>query len=326
MPDRIDSQLHSKTVSFDEIPVVDIGPLIDGTDPDGVAREIGYICENVGFLYVRNHGVAADLVGAAYKMAKEFFDLPFESKDRLNVKYSGEALRGYIPLYGENVDPENTRDFKECFDMAEDRGKVSPFFGPNQMPDDLPGFAGVMERYHAAMLDLGRKLVSAIALSLDLPADYFESRQRDPITIQRLLHYPPQSGEISTGEIGIGAHTDYGFLTILSQDSQGGLQVQNRQGDWISAPPIEGTFIVNIGDLVQTFTNDRYISTMHRVVNAGGKDRYSLPFFMDMDFDAMVEVLPNCSSSDNPPRYQPYTCGEHKYRRFRDSYAHLKAA
>ena len=182
------------------------------------------------------------------------------------------------------------------------------------------------EAYHGAMMTLARKLISALSLSLGLPATYFDALQRNPITIQRLLHYPPQQGDVAQEEIGIGAHTDYGFLTILSQDSVGGLQVRNRAGEWVSAPPVEDTFIINIGDLVQTLTNDRYTSTMHRVVNTTGRERYSIPFFIDLDFDAVVEPLPTCVSAENPARYSPYTCGEHKYARFVKSYAHLEEA
>lgn len=319
-----DPSLSSRALSFDEIPVVDIAPLVDGSDPMKVAREIGHICEHVGFLYVRNHGVPRPLIDDAYSMARRFFARPFEEKNALNVVHSGPTLRGYIPTYGENVDPGKSRDFKECFDLAQHEEEVSPFFGPNPMPDEPPGFKQVFEAYHAEMLALSRKLVSAIALSLDLPADHFAKMQRHPITVQRLLHYPPQEGEVRESEIGIGAHTDYGFLTILSQDRNGGLQVRNREGQWISAPPIEDTFVVNIGDLVQTLTNDRYVSTLHRVVNTTGADRYSLPFFIDLDYDAVVDVLPTCTSEDDPPRYSPYTCGEHKYRRYVDSYAHLQ--
>ncbi|WP_036230843.1 isopenicillin N synthase family dioxygenase [Marinobacterium jannaschii] len=320
----VDRSLQSKTTSFHEIPVVDIAALIDNSDPERVAREIGDICENIGFLYVRNHGVPAELIREVYDLTEAFFALPFEEKERLNIVRSGPTLRGYIPMYGENVDPENTRDFKECFDLGAHQEAISPFFGPNQMPAQPARFAEVMMQYHEAMMALGRKLVSAIALSLNLPADYFEKLQTRPITIQRLLHYPPQSGEITRKEFGIGAHTDYGFLTILNQDAVGGLQVQNRVGEWVSAPPVEGTFIVNIGDLVQTFTNGRYTSTMHRVINTSGRERYSLPFFMDLDFDAVVDVVPTCISEDTPLTTRPYTCGEHKYKRFVDSYAHLQ--
>ncbi|MEZ5537411.1 MAG: 2-oxoglutarate and iron-dependent oxygenase domain-containing protein [Thiolinea sp.] len=316
--------LNSHSLSFHEIPVVDIGPLMDGSNPLAVAREIGQVCENIGFLYIKNHGVSEQLMAEAYQQAAAFFALPQEEKEQLNIVHSGPTLRGYIPIYGENVDPEYSRDFKECLDFGQHDDVVSPFFGPNPMPQQLAGFTATFEAYHQAMLQLATKLASAIALSLDLPADYFAGRQQKPITIQRLLHYPPQQGEVSLAEIGIGAHTDYGFLTILAQDNNGGLQVQNRDGDWVNAPPIPGTFVVNIGDLVQTLTNDRYISTMHRVINTSGNERYSLPFFLDMDFDALVEPVPTCVSPENPARYAAYTCGEHKYRRFVDSYVHLQ--
>lgn len=324
MVQMIESCLISKSTSFNEIPIVDIGPLLDGSDANSVARQIGHICENIGFLYIKNHGVPTSLVQDVYRLAQDFFAQPFEVKNRLNIVNSGQTLRGYIPMYGENVDPTNTKDFKECFDFGRPEETVSPFFGPNLMPEAHQEFKRVMETYHATMLKLARKLISAIALSLDLPADYFEKLQKKPITIQRLLHYPPQFGDITLKEIGIGAHTDYGFLTILSQDANGGLQVQNRNGEWVSAPPVADTFIVNIGDLVQTFTNDRYISTMHRVINTSGVDRYSVPFFIDLDFDAVVDVVPTCSSAENPSKYPPYTSGQHKYKRFVDSYAHLQ--
>jgi isopenicillin N synthase-like dioxygenase len=229
-------------------------------------------------------------------------------------------------MYAENVDADHTKDFKECFDFGQHDDSVSPFFGPNPMPEKPVRFKKIFEDYHQAMLNLARKLIGATALSLNLPFDYFDQLLRKPITIQRLLHYPPQSGEITNKEIGIGAHTDYGFLTILSQDKNGGLQVQNRKGHWVSAPPLSDTFIINIGDLVQTFTNDFYISTLHRVINTSGKERYSLPFFIDLDYDALVSVVPTCINRYNPAKYQTYTCGQYKYKRFLESYTHLQAA
>lgn len=321
-----DYRLDSKATSFQDIPIVDIGPLIDGSGSQQVAQEIGHICEHVGFLYIKNHGVSEDLIKQLYDLTEAFFALPEQDKMQLHIAQSGQALRGYIPMYAENVDPKVTRDFKECFDFGLHQDNTTPFFGPNQTPNQLPLFATVLEQYHQAMMALGRKLVSAIAISLDLPADYFAQLQKKPITIQRLLHYPPQTGAVSLEEIGIGAHTDYGFLTILSQDSNGGLQVKNRAGEWVDAPPVEGTFIVNIGDLVQTLTNDRYRSTFHRVVNRSGRERYSIPFFMDLDFDAEVKVVPGCATAENPSNYLPYTCGQHKFQRFVDSFEHLQTA
>lgn len=318
--------LESKTTSFHEIPIVDLTPLLDGSDPQKVAKEMGYICENIGFLYIKNHGVPKSLIQEAYKLAAAFFDLPYDEKDKLNIVHSGETLRGYVPMYTENADPKYTKDFKECFDFGKHYDEVSPFFGPNPIPERVERFREVFEQYHAEMMRLSRQLISAIALSLDLPADYFEKLQRKPITIQRLSYYPPQTGKITVGEIGTGAHTDYGFLTILSQDNNGGLQVQNRDGEWVSAPPVEDTFIVNIGDLVQTFTNDRYIATTHRVINTSGNARYSMPFFIDLDYDGLVEVVPTCVTPNTPAKYKPYTCGKYKYQRFLDTYTHLQNA
>lgn len=324
MSSMTDQRLACKQMAFDEVPIIDVGPLLDGSDPQAVAEEIGHACEEVGFFYVKNHGVPASLVERMYRATEQFFALPFEEKQRLDVANSGPTLRGYTPTFGENVDPENTRDYKECFDFGAHDDEVSPFFGPNQMPADFPEFERVCEEYHEAMMMLARQLVGALSMSLDLPEDYLAKKQRKPITVQRLLHYPSQDENVAQEEIGIGAHTDYGFLTILSQDSVGGLQVRNKEGDWISAPPVEDTFIINIGDLAQTLTNDRYSSTFHRVVNTSGKERYSIPFFMDLDFDAVVQPLETCVSAENPAKYSAYTCGEHKYGRYVDSYAHLK--
>ncbi|WP_077487806.1 isopenicillin N synthase family dioxygenase [Sinomonas mesophila] len=326
MTNASDNRFASRQTAFSEIPIIDIAALVDGSDPQGVAEKIGKSCEEVGFFYVKNHGVPADLVQRMYAATKEFFELPLEVKERLHVAKSGPTLRGYIPPYGENADPKNTRDLKEVFDYGVHTDEVSPFFGPNPMPEGLPSFKEACEEYHDAMMGLARKLVSAFALSLGLPADYFEKKQQHPITIQRLLHYPSQDVSASKDEIGIGAHTDYGFLTILSQDSVGGLQVQNKDGEWVSAPPVEGTFIINIGDLVQAMTNGRYSSTVHRVVNTSGVARYSIPFFIDLDFDAIVEPVATCIDAENPVDFKPFTCGEYKYSRFVDVYPHLQEA
>src|SRR5262249_49882999 len=161
----------------------------------------------------------------------------------------------------------------ECFDIGPERPSIEgPFFGPNLWPAQLPGFRELVYAYHEVMVDLSRTLLRGIALSLELPEDYFAKLMLNPISIQRLLHYPPQHGHITEDIIGVGAHTDYGNLTILAQDNVGGLQVMNRDGDWVEATPIEGTFVLNIGDLVQRLTNDVYLANMHRVVNTSGRD------------------------------------------------------
>lgn len=190
--------LESHQTSFKEIPVIDVASLVDDSNPESVARIIGETCEQVRFLYIKKHGISQYFIDEAYKQSAAFFDLPTEKKEQLHIRNSGETLRGYIPIYGENVDPGYTRDFKECFDLGVGENFVSPFFGPILMPTIHPDFQSTLENYHQAMLDLGRKQVRAISISLNLPANNFESRQRHPITIQRLLHHPPQSSEINS--------------------------------------------------------------------------------------------------------------------------------
>ncbi|NEY92199.1 isopenicillin N synthase family dioxygenase [Tabrizicola oligotrophica] len=322
---RLDDRLRARRESFDRIPVVDVAPLLDGSDKLGVARQIRWALSNTGFMYVKNHGIEQDFVDSVFDVTRRFFDLPMEEKMALHVSKSGVALRGYIEPFGENVDPTKTKDLKEIIDLGPERAMVEgPFFGPNPWPASLPEFRELAYGYHTRMVDLSKKLLKGIALSLDLPETFFEALMKNPISIQRMLHYPSQSGHVGEDIIGIGAHTDYGNLTILAQDDVGGLQVMNRDGDWIEGTPIRGAFVINIGDLIQKLTNDVYLANMHRVINTSGRERYSIPFFIDADFDAVIAPLPSCVSESNPQKYQPVTCGAHKFGRFKASYAHLK--
>lgn len=324
---QLDDKLRARRESFDRIPVIDIAPLLDGSDKQKVAREIRWALSNAGFMYVRNHGIAQDYVDQVFDVTRRFFDLPMAEKMKLHVSHSDVALRGYIEPFGENTDPGKTRDLKECFDIGPERNALEgPFFGPNQWPAALPEFQELVYGYHQKMVTLSKHLLRGIAISLDLPETYFEPSMQNPISIQRLLHYPPQNGRIDEKIIGIGAHTDYGNLTILAQDDVGGLQVMNREGVWIEGAPIKGTFVINIGDLIQRLTNDVYLANLHRVINTSGRERYSIPFFIDADYAAEFAPLASCVHADNPQRYQPVTCGAHKFGRFSASYAHLKKA
>ncbi|MEM6460651.1 MAG: 2-oxoglutarate and iron-dependent oxygenase domain-containing protein [Pseudomonadota bacterium] len=322
----LDDALHATRQSFDKIPVVDLAPLIDGSDPQTVAADIRWALANAGFMYVKNHGVAPSIVENAFEHTRRFFDLPEDEKMKLHVSHSGEALRGYIEPFGENTDPGKTKDLKECFDLGPETPPRGPFFGPNLWPEEtlVPGFRDAVYGYHEEMKRLSRIILSGIARSLELAPDFFEDLLRNPISIQRLLHYPPQTGMVDESIIGIGAHTDYGNLTILAQDDVGGLQVMNRDGVWVEGTPIPETFVINIGDLVQRLTNDRYLANLHRVVNTSGRERYSIPFFIDADYDAVIAPLAGCVSDDNPARYEPVACGDHKFSRFVDSFPHLR--
>jgi len=164
----------------------------------------------------------------------------------------------------------------------------------------------------------------AIALALGIERDFFDARFAEPISVFRMIHYPPRHTARSADQPGAGAHTDYGCVTLLYQDDAGGLQVRNVHGEWIDAPPIPGSFVVNIGDMMARWSNDRYTSTPHRVISPLGVHRYSMPFFAEPHPDTEISCLPNCSSADNPPKYPPVTSAEYLLSRFADTYAYRR--
>jgi isopenicillin N synthase-like dioxygenase len=328
--DQLDDSLAAKRVAFDSIPVIDLAPLTNGTSGaalDQMAKDIHWALSNAGFMYVKNHGVDQDLIDRSFDEGAKFFDLPLDEKMSLHISQSGEALRGYTEAFGENTDPERTKDLKEIFDLGREAldGKTRPFFGPNNWPESLPSFGSTMTDYHNQVMGLARRLLGGIALSLDLDQDYFDPMMTEPVSIQRVLHYPPQNKIKDDSLIGIGAHSDYGCLTILAQDDVGGLQIMNRDGVWIEAPHIPGTFVINIGDMMQRLTNDVYLANLHRVINASGRERYSMPFFFDVDFDTVFKPLDKFVNSENPAKYEPIVCGDHKWNRYVDSFEHLTA-
>jgi isopenicillin N synthase-like dioxygenase len=316
---RAAAGIVGKLVPFSGVPVIDLGPL-RGTDAAarrGTAQAIGRACEDIGFLYIANHGVPQPLIDAAFAEARRYFALPLEAKMRCHIKRSAH-YRGYFPLKEEKTDVTALGDLKEGFDLMRELGPDDPdvragkpLHGPNQWPDGLPGFRDTVLTYYAAMEDLARTLLRGMALSLDLDEHWFADKTRKPLAYLRLLHYPPQGGQIDEREIGCGAHSDYGCLTILAQDAVGGLQLRNSAGEWIEAPPIPGTFVINLGDQMARWTNERFQATPHRVINRTGRERYSIPFFFDPDYDTVVECLPTCQEPGNPPKHKPITGGEH---------------
>ena len=163
-----------------------------------------------------------------------------------------------------------------------------------------------------------------MAMALDIEHDFFEARFHEPISVLRMIHYPPRHTATSAEQQGAGAHTDYGCITLLYQDDAGGLQVRARDGEWIDAPPITGSFVVNIGDMMARWSNNRYTSTPHRVISPLGVDRYSMPFFTEPHPDTLIDCLPNCSSADDPAKYTPVTSAEYLLSRFADTYAYRR--
>ena len=319
LKERAAAGIGAKRVAFGSVPVIDLGSLRgnDRAAKQRTAAAIGRACEDVGFIYIANHGVPDALVAHAFAEAKRFFALPLAEKMKIPLKASAN-YRGYFPLKEEKTDVTAMGDLKEGFDLMRELGPDDPdvragkpLHGPNQWPDALPGFRESILDYYAAMEGLAKTLLRGMALSLDLDENWFADKTRKPLAYLRLLHYPPQRGMIDEREIGCGAHSDYGCLTILAQDQVGGLQLRNSAGDWIEAPPIPGAFVINLGDQMARWTNERFQATPHRVINRSGRERYSIPFFFDPDFDAVIECLPSCQGPGNPPKHKPITGGEH---------------
>jgi isopenicillin N synthase-like dioxygenase len=309
-------------------------PLIDLTDAfspqaerrKAVAWRIHQAARETGFFYIENHGVPEALMRGQLDWARRYFDLPLERKMALDIADS-PIMRGYEPMASQTLDEGSPPDLKEGFMLARDLGEDhplvrsgAPFEGPNRWPAGLPGFREQIEAYQAAMMGLGRRLVSCLALSLDLDEDYFAEAMEEPSCTVRLLHYPPQPADARFNQIGSGAHTDWGLITILLQDEAGGLEVLNADGDWIRAEPIPGTFVVNLGDMVPRVTNGLYHSNMHRVLNnAGGRDRYSSPTFFNPNYFYSFDCAPTCRDlADVPPPRT--TFGEHVQEMFRKTY------
>jgi isopenicillin N synthase-like dioxygenase len=313
------------TLDVAQLPIIDIGRMDSGSAAErkAVGEAIRAACLDTGFFYAANHGVPQKLIDRTFAEAKRFFALPMDVKLAMD-RAKSRANRGYEPFAGQ-THTGGTPDRKEGvyfgIERPEPAGGVAKFSqGPNQWPPGIPGFREAMEEYFAAMMVAGRRLWRALALSVELPEDYFADGLDDPIALLRLLHYPPQPANPDPGEKGCGEHTDFGAFTMLMQDDNGGLQLYERQRGWVHARPIAGTYVVNLGDMIARWTNDRFKSTQHRVINVSGRDRYSIPFFFNVNADHVVECLPTCHDAADPPRYPPVVVSDYMTRRYRETY------
>jgi isopenicillin N synthase-like dioxygenase len=315
---------------FDAIPIIDVSALAGrGEGRRQCGKAIGAACREVGFFYVVNHGVEAGLVREVFSLAGEFFALPLEEKMAVAMKRS-PWFRGYLPIGGETTDPAVGADPKEGFDISLELPpsdlEAAPFAhlrGPNQWPARPPHLRPIFSAYYEALCDLGRRLSEAFALALDLPEDFFANRLDHPTAILRVLHYPPRAAlpdMAALPDVGCGAHSDYGYLTILAQDSAGGLQVQNRAGKWIDAVPTSGAFVCNVGEMMARWTNDLFLATQHRVVSRHAGSRYSVPFFFHPNPEVMIDCLPGCLEAGARQKYPAIQSGTHLESRLREGY------
>ena len=299
-----------------ELPIIDLSPFVNnGSDAEkrAVADQLREASINIGFFFLKNHGISQQEMDEALSWVAEIFDLPVAEKEKLHQKHSPHS-HGWFPSEHENLQGtvDSKPDLKEGFSIGRelepnDPMTDQPLMGPNPYPDDaLPGFGPFIKKYLADVGVVGGHLLRAFALSLGFEETRFDSDHTHHFGFARMNYYPPVTeADVAQQQWSCGAHTDYEEFTLLLQDDVGGLEVCNSAGDWISVPVKPGMFVVNIGDLMSIWTNDLYASTPHRVRNVSGKKRYSFPYFYGPGKDASIECLETCQSPDNPPKYAP---------------------
>lgn len=311
-----------------EVPIIDLD-----RDPGVVAGELDEVCREIGFFQITSHGVPEDIADDAWHAARAFFDLPSEQRMVSVMPEPGYPF-GYSPVSGETLSKSlggaGQADLKESFNAGpppprhefRDPEEARAYL-PTPWPDEaLPELRRTWERYYDEMLALGSRLMALFARGLGLPADFFADKIDTSPSSLRALNYPEQDVPPLPGQLRAGEHTDYGTLTILRQDdAPGGLEVRDGDGNWVGVPSVPGAFVINIGDLLARWTNDRWRSTLHRVVNPPlepGRParRQSMPFFHNANWSARVECLPTCLDEGATPKYEPVLAGPHLMGKF----------
>lgn len=309
----------------DDFPVIDLGAFMRG-DAGALARvadQLRYALENIGFLIVVNHGIAAGLTDGVVEQTKRFHALPMSEKLKAATgRGQGSGFTGYLPsgaysVKTSEVNDNDQPDLNEAFFMDRERAPDDPevlagrlFREPNKWPDNLPGFREFLLRYWEALEGFSQRLLPVFATALDLPADYFDAAFVDAQCVLRLSHFPPTS--YGDNQFGLAPHTDANFFTVLPQANVEGLYIRPQGRGWIKAPRIPGSLVINAGDMCRRWTNDRFLSTQHLAVNLTSGHRYSTPFFYTPHIDWPIACLPTCCSAGNPPRYTPITYGEYR--------------
>jgi isopenicillin N synthase-like dioxygenase len=288
---------------FSHIPIIDVSELVAGGPSQwAVAERLGAACRECGFFYVVGHGVDGALQARLRDLSREFFAQDLETKLRIRMALGGKAWRGYFRVGDEltSGQPDQKEGLYFGAELPADDPRVvagTPLHGPNLFPEKPEGLREAVLDYMAALSTLGHRLMAGLAISLGLEESYFADRGTgEPLTLFRIFNYPPPADPALWG---VGEHTDYGLLTILLQDDAGGLEVKSRSR-WVPAPPVPGSFVCNIGDMLDRMTGGLYRSTPHRVHNPAPRDRISFPFFFDPNFFAPVRPI-DLSGRDLPP-------------------------
>jgi isopenicillin N synthase-like dioxygenase len=317
------------------IPVIDVAPVLAGKPGalEAVAELVRDASERVGFFYLAGHGVPQGLIEDAFAASREFHAMPLE--DKLALKLNQNNI-GYLPVNqslqkASTVHKATRPNFNESLFISHDRGPDhpdvvagTPLRGANQWPAGHPRMRAAMVRYFKTMEALGERTLPLLARALGMPAEHFAPFFADEAHINlRFLHYPPQEVD-DPEQFGQGPHTDNSFITFLAREDTPGLAVRLPSGQWLAPPLIEGTFLVNLGNVMKRWSNDRFLSTPHGVVNDSGRDRYSIAFFYSPSIRARIECLPSCTGPGNPPRYEPAVYGDLVKAFYSANYFHQK--
>lgn len=299
------------TLAVNEIKVIDL----DGLQSAGAAkrrdlvRRISDSCRGLGFFSIVNHGIPQASIDAVFAAGQRFFALPLERKMEISLTRS-MAFRGYLPMKIMGKDQEIKGNLHEAFHCyrevpADDPDVLAgtPLHDVNHWPD-LPGFRETLIDYYARVDALSLELLRLFAIGLDLPDDAFTRLCKRPMSALKIMHYPAQDPADPGEQLGVRPHTDPGTVTILAQDNVGGLEVLSPDGTWLAVPPIRGAYVVNIGEMLKIWTDGMFAATPHRVINRYGRDRYSLPFVANPDYDALI--VPQMTNPDPAPRGEPW--------------------
>lgn len=338
--------------AFTEIPTINVSKIDSPqlADRKQIAKQIHDACTNSGFFYLTHHGIPSELLQQTFSTLRRFFALDQETKMSAHVQKNA-AIRGYEPMLETRLDPRTKGDIKEAFTMGdcviEPEQKYSQITGQdppvkitrpqNIWPDDSPWFREGLYEYYTAVFSLAMKLVNVFALAFDLEETAFQQYFKFPITGMRALHYPPVAADEGSNAVGLGAHTDFSWLTMVLQDSVPALEVLNKNGEWIDAPPKPDTLVCNVGQVsthrsasasficgfdltcfqqyLERQTNGRFVATVHRVRNKTSERRYSLPFFLTPDPTVTLPILECCMSPGVDPEFEPIRTGDLYIRR-----------
>ena len=297
-------------------------------EKQAVAQSIYRACHDIGFMYLKNHGISQDAIAQVFEQSQQFFALPLTEKQA--TAWSSETKnRGYVGLERERLDETKPGDLKEAFNVGREVSSDElsddwQALAVNQWPKEQDDFKASVSEFFEVCAEAAERIFRAFAIALQMPETYIADRHQSRGYTLRLLHYPPMKMVPKPGQIRAGAHSDYGTLTLLFQDDVGGLEVQLGNGEWFSAPSIPEAILINTGDLTQRWSNDVFLSTKHRVglpqPEKAERDRYSIAFFCQPDADTDIVCFPSCESEKNPPRYAPVKAGDYLLSRLQATY------